>query len=54
MMMLLKELHFGVFGMEIVGERDYKPMSGRTDYPLLFGRSFEKKLAYQTVIKLVK
>ena len=34
--------------------RDYKPMSGRTDYPLLFGRSFEKKLAYQTVIKLVK
>ena len=34
--------------------RDYKPMSGRTDYPLLFGRSFEKKLAYETVIKLVK
>ena len=34
--------------------RDYKPMSGRTDYPLLFGRSFEKKLAYETVIKLAK
>ena len=51
MMILLKELHFGVFGMEIVGETTNQ--GGRTDYPLLFGRSFEKKLISDSD-KLVK
>ena len=31
--------------------RDYRPMLDRTDYPLLFGREFERKPAYDTVIK---
>jgi endo-1,4-beta-xylanase len=34
--------------------RNYNPMVGRTDYPLLFDRSFEKKLAYDALKKLVK
>jgi endo-1,4-beta-xylanase len=33
--------------------RDYKPMEGRTDYPLLFGRNFEKKPAYHALKKLI-
>ena len=32
--------------------RDYHPMLGRTDYPLLFGRNFEKKPAYDAVIRI--
>lgn len=31
--------------------RNYRPMLDRTDYPLLFGREFEPKPAYDTVIK---
>ena len=31
--------------------RDYRPMLGRTDYPLLIGREFEKKPAYRAVLK---
>ena len=34
--------------------RDYRPMLGRTDYPLLIDRKFEKKPAYDAVINLVK
>ena len=34
--------------------RDYKPMSGRTDYPLLISRSFEKKMAYDQVLSITK
>ena len=34
--------------------RNYKPMRGRTDYPLLFGRDFEYKPAYHSVIQSAK
>ena len=34
--------------------RDYRPMLGRTDYPLLIGREFEKKPAYNSVIQTAK
>ncbi len=34
--------------------RDYKPMSGRTDYPLLISRSFEKKMAYDQVLSITE
>ena len=34
--------------------RDYKPMSGRTDYPLLISRSFEKKMAYDQVLSIIE
>ena len=34
--------------------RDYRPMLGRTDYPLLFGREFEKKPAYNSVVQTAK
>ena len=34
--------------------RDYRPMLGRTDYPLLIGREFEKKPAYNSVIQAAK
>ena len=34
--------------------RNYKPMRGRTDYPLLFGRDFDYKPAYHSVIKIAK
>ena len=34
--------------------RNYKPMRGRTDYPLLFGRDFEYKPAYHSVIRVAK
>ena len=33
--------------------RNYHPMSGRTDYPLLFDRSFKKKPAYYALKNLV-
>lgn len=33
--------------------RDYRPMLGRTDYPLLFGREFERKPAYDAVLDIV-
>lgn len=31
--------------------RDYRPMLGRTDYPLLIGRDFERKPAFKSVLK---
>ncbi|RPG83844.1 MAG: endo-1,4-beta-xylanase [Coraliomargarita sp. TMED73] len=34
--------------------RDYRPMLGRTDYPLLIGREFERKPAYHAVIKMAE
>ena len=34
--------------------RDYRPMLGRTDYPLLIGREFEKKPAYNSVVQTAK
>lgn len=34
--------------------RNYSPISGRTDYPLLFGRKFEKKLAYHLICETAK
>jgi len=33
--------------------RDYRPMLGRTDYPLLIGRNFERKPAYAAVLQVV-
>jgi len=33
---------------------NYWPVSGRTNYPLLFDREGKEKPAYQTVINLVK
>ncbi|MBK3516074.1 endo-1,4-beta-xylanase [Carboxylicivirga marina] len=33
--------------------RNYHPMKGRTDYPLLFDRNFQKKPAYEALQKLI-
>ena len=33
--------------------RDYRPMEGRTDYPLLIGREFDRKPAYDAVLETV-
>ena len=33
--------------------RNYKPMEGRRDYPLLFDRQFKKKPAYEEISKLL-
>ena len=33
--------------------RNYLPMQGRTDYPLLFDRKFKKKPAYYAIKNLV-
>jgi endo-1,4-beta-xylanase len=34
--------------------RNYLPMKGRTDYPLLFDRNFKPKPAYFTLKDLVR
>ena len=48
----MKELHFGVWDGN--SWRNYLPMKGRTDYPLLFDRSFKPKPAYFMLRDLVR
>ncbi len=37
-----------------VSWKNYWPIHGRTDYPLLFDRNYDSKLAYDKIIKLVQ